>query len=328
MSHTNTKPEQNAAQHVQTGLPAAPDAQPQGFIDRYAKILVVVAVLCGATSGNFGALISAPASVTGFWRLLLALPFFAVPIFAKEESRRKLFAVSKKNLLLAFLSGAFLFGHFFTWYTAVKSTNVASAAVLASFHPLIVIFITVFIYHKKVSGKSIAAILVALGGGALIMCSDLSAFTAGGQLSGNLLAFAAGLCMGVYFAFGGKVRREVDGSISVLLIFTSCWICFTLSNIIPGTPLLGYPPTDYLYMICLTFICQIGSHAVWNLCMGHVSSLYVSTWETSDPVFATLLAVIMVKQIPSTTEIIGCVIVVAALLMYNKFERESEQAHV
>ena len=63
MSHTNTKPEQNAAQHVQTGLPAAPDAQPQGFIDRYAKILVVVAVLCGATSGNFGALISAPASV-------------------------------------------------------------------------------------------------------------------------------------------------------------------------------------------------------------------------------------------------------------------------
>ena len=158
MSHTNTKPEQNAAQHVQTGLPAAPDTQPQGFIDRYAKILVVVAVLCGATSGNFGALISAPASVTGFWRLLLALPFFAVPIFAKEESRRKLFAVSKKNLLLAFLSGAFLFGHFFTWYTAVKSTNVASAAVLASFHPLIVIFITVFIYHKKVSGKSIAAV--------------------------------------------------------------------------------------------------------------------------------------------------------------------------
>ena len=89
--------------------------EPRSFLDRYAKILVVVAVLCGATSGNFGALISAPASVTGFWRLLIALPFFAVPIFAKEESRKKLFAVSKKNLFLAFLSGAFLFGHFFTW---------------------------------------------------------------------------------------------------------------------------------------------------------------------------------------------------------------------
>ena len=242
--------------------------------------------------------------MTGFWRLLIAPPFFAVPIFAKEESRKS-FAVSKKNLLLAFFVGRFSVWTLFTWYTAVKSTNVASAAVLASFHPLIVIFITVFIYHKKFRGNPSQRIVVALGGGALIMCADLSAFTQGGQTSGNLFGLRGGSVHGVYFAFGGKVRQEVDGSISVLLIFTSCWICFTLSNLIPGTPLLGYPMTDYLYMICLAFICQIGSHAVWNLCMGHVSSLYVSTWETADPVFATSLAILMVKQIPSTTEVIG-----------------------
>ena len=295
----------------------------KGFIARYAKIFVIIAVLCGATSGNFGALISAPASVIGFWRLLIALPFFAVPVFANKESREKLMRVSKKNLLLCFISGAFLFGHYFTWYSAVKVTNIASASVLASFHPLIVIFITVFIYRSKVSWKSIAAIIVALCGGVFIICSDLSALS-GGRLSGNLLAFAAGLCMGVYFAIGGKVRKEVDGVVYVLLVFFSCWICFSLSNIIPGTSVVGYPMMDYVYIICLAFICQIGSHAVWNLCMGHVSSLYVSTWETADPVFATLLAVVMVRQIPSTTEIIGCAIVVIALLMYNKFERDFE----
>lgn len=73
----------------------------------------------------------------------------------------------KRTCCWRFCRAAFLSGISLPWYTAVKSTNVASAAVLASFHPLIVIFITVFIYHKKVSGKSIAAILVALGGGAL-----------------------------------------------------------------------------------------------------------------------------------------------------------------
>lgn len=81
--------------------------EPRSFLDRYAKILVVVAVLCGATSGNFGALISAPASVTGFWRLLIALPFFAVPIFAKEESRKKLFASLKKEPASGLLVGRF-----------------------------------------------------------------------------------------------------------------------------------------------------------------------------------------------------------------------------
>ena len=81
---------------------------------------------------------------------------------------------------------------------------------------------------------------------------------------------------------------------------------------------------DYVYILCVAFICQIGSHAVFNLCMGHVSSLYVSAWETGDPVFSTLFALLMLRQVPSGAEVIGCVIVVAALLVYNKFEQESE----
>ena len=39
----------------------------KSFIDKYAKILVIVAVLCGATSGNFGVLITASPTVIGFW---------------------------------------------------------------------------------------------------------------------------------------------------------------------------------------------------------------------------------------------------------------------
>ncbi len=294
----------------------------KSFIDKYAKILVIVAVLCGATSGNFGVLISASPTVIGFWRLTIALPFFAIPIFANADKRKQLLQVSKKELLLSFISGAFLFLHYFTWYSSVKLTNVASAAVLASFHPLVVIFITVFIYRKRISWKSVLAILVALGGGVLIICSDLSTLS-GGKLSGNLLALVAGICMGVYFAIGGKVRQSVEGSIYVMLVFASCWICFALSNVFSGTPITGYPTMDYVYILCLAFLCQLGSHAVFNLCMGHVSSLYVSAWETGDPVFSTLFAVIMLHQIPTVIEIIGCIIVVGALLAYNKVEEES-----
>ena len=294
----------------------------KSFIDKYAKILVIVAVLCGATSGNFGVLITASPTVIGFWRLTIALPFFAIPIFSNADKRKQLAQVSKKELLLSFISGAFLFLHYFTWYSSVKLTNVASAAVLASFHPLVVIFITVFIYKKRISWKSILAILVALGGGVLIICSDLSTLS-GGKLSGNLLALAAGICMGVYFAIGGKVRQSVEGSIYVMLVFASCWICFALSNVFSGTPITGYPTMDYVYILCLAFLCQLGSHAVFNLCMGHVSSLYVSAWETGDPVFSTLFAVIMLHQIPTVIEIIGCIIVVGALLAYNKVEEES-----
>jgi len=295
----------------------------KSFIARYAKFFVAFAVLCGATSGSFGALITAPVSVIGFWRLIIALPFFAIPVLVNKEKRDLLFGIEKKYLIMSLVSGVFLFLHFFCWFSAVKMTNVASAAVLASLHPLVVLFITIFIAKKKVSWKSIAAIICALLGGAVIMCSDLSVFQ-GGKLEGNLFAFGAAVFMGIYFAIGGKVRQKVDGSIYVLLVFTSCFVCFTLLNLVTQTTLVGYPKMDYVYMLCLAMICQIGSHAMFNLCMGHVSSLYVSTWEAGDPVFSALVAIVLVRQIPTTIEIIGCVIVVTAILMYNKFEREQE----
>ncbi|MBQ1958826.1 MAG: DMT family transporter [Firmicutes bacterium] len=69
--------------------------------------------------------------------------------------------------------------------------------------------------------------------------------------------------------------------------------------------------------VSLAVVCQMGAHAVFNMCIGHVNPLYVSTWETADPVFCILIAVVTLGQVPKGYEIIGCIVVVAALLFYN-----------
>ena len=295
-----------------------------GLIARYAKIITVVAVVFGATSGILGSLVEAPSMVTGFWRLTVALPFFLVPVLVNNEKRGKLKNVSGRDYFWCLVAGAFLFGHFFSWFSAVKFTNVASASVLAALHPLVVLLVTVFIYRKKVSLKSVAAIAVALVGGAIIVGADYSSF-AGGSLKGNILAFLAALFKGLYFSVGDSVRKRVDGGIYVLLVFFACWVCFSLGILITGTPVLGYSTSDYIYILAMTFICQIGAHAVFNMCIGYVSSLYVSTWEAGEPVFATIMAVIFLGQVPKSYEIIGCVVVVAALLYYNRQENKRSQ---
>lgn len=295
----------------------------KGLIARHAKIATVLAVIFGASSGILGSLIEAPSMAIGFWRLTIALPFFLIPVLFKEEKREKLKSISVKDYIWCFVSGAFLFGHFFSWFNAVKFTNVASAAVLAALHPLIVLLVTIFIYRKRVSIKSIAAIAVALIGGAIIVGADYSTF-AGGNLKGNVFAFMAALFMGLYFAVGDAVRKRVEGGIYVLLVFASCWVCFTIGVIFTDTPVLGYRTNDYILLVVMAFICQIGAHAVFNLCIGHVSSLYVSTWEAGDPVFATMLAVVFLQQVPKGYEIIGCIIVVCALLYYNRQESKQD----
>lgn len=289
------------------------------FIAKHAKIAVVIAVICGACSGSLSALTAIPAIGIGFWRLTIVLPFFLVPILTSPEKKAQLKEVSRKDLIWCCISGLFLFGHYFSWFNAVKMTNVASAAVLASFHPIVVLLVTIFIMKKKVGWKSIAAILVALCGGAVVMGFDMTVLTSG-QLSGNVLGLFAGIFMGLYFAVGDYVRKRVDGSIYVLLVFSACWVCFAVTAPVTGTALLGYTFTDYLYVVIMAVVCQMGAHAVFNLCIGHVNSLYVSTWETADPVFCILIAVITLGQIPTLYEVVGCIIVVGALLCYNYLE--------
>lgn len=147
-----------------------------GFIAKHAKVATVCAVLFGATSGILGRLITAPAMAIGFWRLTIALPFFIIPALSNSAQRDKLKAISPKDYMWCFISGAFLFAHFFSWFNAVKLTNIASAAVLASLHPLVVLLVTIFIYKKRVNYKAILAILVALAGGAVIVGVDYNAF--------------------------------------------------------------------------------------------------------------------------------------------------------
>ena len=288
--------------------------QKKGFIEKYVKIIVILAVVAGSSSGIFGSVIEAPSLAIIFWRLTLGIPFFAVPVLSKQ--RHTLKAMSKKDYFWTFAAGAFLCGHFFTWFNAVKMTNIASAVVLAALHPLVVLFITLFIFKRKVGIKPILGIVVALLGGVVIAGLDYQQLSSG-NFTGDVLAFLAGTCMGIYFAIGNEVRKNVPGPTYVFLVFLSCWICATIGIVASGTPVLGYSTSDYLLIVGLTIVCQIGTHAVLNLCFGHVDSLYVSAWESGESVFAIILGVIFLSQLPTTYELIGCIIVVAGLLFYN-----------
>lgn len=280
------------------------------------KIIVVLAVMAGSTSGIFGNLIDAPSMAIGFWRLTLGLPFFALPVLLKK--RESLKNISVKSYLWTFLAGAFLFGHFFTWFNAVKMTNIASAVILAALHPLVVLLITVIVFKRHVGRRPIMGIILALLGGAMITGIDYQELSTG-SFKGDLLAVMAAVFMGLYFVIGHEVRKSVEGPTYVFLVFFACWVCFAVGMISTGTPTLGYSTKDYIYIVALTLICQIGAHAVFNLCFGHVDSLYVSTWESGESVFAIAMGVIFLGQIPTSWQLLGGTVVVIGLLYYNYY---------
>lgn len=298
----------------------------QGFLARYVKIIVVFAVVAGSSSGIFGSVIEAPSMAIGFWRLSLGLPVFAIPVLLKQRNVLK--TISIKNYIWTFIAGAFLFLHFFTWFNAVKLTDIGSASVLAALHPLVVLVITIFIFRRKVGVRPVMGIVLALLGGALIAGLDFRQLSAS-NFTGDVLAFLAAVFMGLYFTVGNEVRKDVPGSVYVFLVFLACWICFAVGMTVTKTPAFGYSTMDYVYIVGLTLVCQIGAHAVFNLCFGYVDSLYVSAWESGECVSAIIMGVIFLGQIPTSWQLIGCAVVVIGLLYYNYYtglaEKEAEE---
>lgn len=287
--------------------------------ERYVKYAVILAVISGSTSGILGRLITADSMAIGFFRLTMALPFFLVPVLLNKRDVVK--ALPKRDLIWSGVSGMFLFWHFLCWFIAVKNTTIASAIILADLHPLIVMGITVVVLKKKVPVRAAIGVVVALLGAALVLGFD---FTFGGNsVYGDIMALLTAVAMAIYFCIGGVLRKDIPGDIYITLVFSACWICFAIGMVVTGTPVLGYPLADYLWLVVMTVFCQMGAHAVMNWSMRFVSALYVSAWGTAEIVSATLLALWIFGEVPGPIKIGGGIIVMAGLLYYNYHENDT-----
>ena len=287
----------------------------ENFLSKNAKILVILATVLGSLSGPLGRAITAPSLAIGFWRLTMGLPFFIVSVIGSSYRRKELMSIERKSLIGAACAGVFLFVHFFSWFNAVKMTNITSAAIFASLHPLVVLFISIAIYKRKIGVKPIIGIVVALIGAAMTAGFDYANLSME-HFNGDMLAIITGICMGLFYAIGDKVRGKVDGAVYVLILFSSCWACFLIAMLVSGTSFFDYPRNDWLLLVVMTLTCQIGCHALNNLCLGHADSVYVSSWSSSETVFATFFAWVMIGQVPTTWGIIGSIIVIIGLLYY------------
>ena len=279
----------------------------------------------GAVAASFSAifvrLIDASPIAIGFYRLTFTLPFFAVAVFIWHRTELK--SITKRQLAGCMLGGLFLAGHYFTWFTAIGHTTIASAVVLCNISPIIILIITTLILREKTTVKAVIGVIIALIGAAIITGGDYS--FAGDAIYGDIMAFFGALFYALYFLVGRKMRKGINATVYVFIIFATCWAAFAVGMIGTGTQFTGYSVKDYFYLFAFAMICQIGAHAVFNWCLGHVSPLYISTIETGESVFAAALAALLLAEIPTLWQWIGGGITICGLLYYNYHDIDNQK---
>lgn len=273
-------------------------------------LALVSGVLAVSTGAIFARLASeAPALVVAAYRVGLA-SVVIVPI-AWLKVRSELLSLSRRELLLAVLSGFFLAFHFGTWISSLDYTSVANSVVLVNTNPLWVGLLTPLVTGERIRPAVILSIFVSVSGGVIIGAGD---FAVGGTaLWGDALALAGSICAAAYLLLGRSLRRRLSLLAYISVCYGSAAVFLWTLVISLGLPLTGFTGKTYLCFWAMALITQLIGHSSYNWALRWFSTSLVAVGLLGEPIGSTILAYFLFDEGVSVTKAIGGVLILTGI---------------
>lgn len=284
--------------------------------------LVWFAVFSTSTASIFTRYSTCPSLVLAAYRKTFVTLMMLPVVLGNPRYRRELFGISRKTGLLCLLSGFFLAIHFWTYFLSVHNTTIAASQVLVG---LEVLFVALFM---SVTGKetfsrwSRTGIFVALLGGVLVAYSR-GGLQSGGMLFGNIIGIVSGLMLASYSIIGTKVRGEgLSNNVYSLLVYGSAAIILDLMVLVSPYHFTGYGSINYLMALLMAVFNSLMGHSIYNWSFKYISPTLVAMIKIFQPVFASIWALLLFREIPAWNQLAGGVVVIMGIIMYIRNKAE------
>jgi len=275
---------------------------------RLALPAVAVGVLAVSAAAIFIRLAEAPAIAVAFWRCTLGAAVLLPPAIVRKEKFPR-----GRTLYIGMVSGVALGAHFGFWISSLDYTSVAASVVLVSTQPVFVAILAYLLFGERTSPLSLAGILVALAGTAVI-ASDGSVGSA--ALLGNALALIGAVAVAVYVLIG---RSSRTGGVGVLpysiVVYSAAALTLLPVALFLHVRLWGYSGETWFWLWAITLGPQIMGHTVFNWTLRYVEASIVSGTILAEPVVAALLAWLILAEKPGLPTILGGAVVLVGLFL-------------
>ncbi len=274
---------------------------------------LAVAIVAVSTSAILIRFSNAPSGPMAFWRVTLTWLLLA-PLALRSRAEFQKF--DRRDLLSALLAGLALAAHFATWFESVDKTTVAASVTLVTTQPAFVAVGAYFLFGESLSRRSLAGIGVALAGSAVMSLDGLlGGTTAPEPVLGNLLALSGAVLAGLYVLAGRSVRQRVDLVPYVTVVYVVCAGGLLAYSLALGDPIVSYPPREWLLFFGMAIGPGLLGHTVVNWALAHVESSVVSVSFVGEPVGSTLLALVILGEVPGALTLAGGVIVIGGIYL-------------
>jgi len=291
-------------------------------MDKRCAILVLgIGLIAISFASIFIKLCSAPSLVIAAYRLSIASVFYIG--FTRIRVGPILSAFSKSQLKIVALSGIFLTIHFATWITSLKFTSVASSVVLVQSAPIFVALGSFLFLKERPSRLMIPGIVIALMGSLIISAHDFSLDR--NSLLGDLLAVGGAIGAAGYLLAGRKLRASIDLFRYVTAVYSVTAVLLLIFAIGNGESLSGYSARDYLLLFAVALIPQVIGHTSINWALKYFSATAVAVIILGEPIGASILALLILKETLSLIKIGGGIIILVGVILTIIAENKARQ---
>ncbi len=272
-------------------------------------------VLLGVASLSFASifvkLADAPPLAIAVYRVSIASLIIAPYFLAKSKLPPSIRSV--RTIFPAVLSGIFLALHFTFWITSLQMTSVASATTFVNTTPLFTALLSWLFLRERLGKRVVAGLLTAMSGSIFLAGTDY-AFS-GEALLGDLLALSGALMATGYLMAGQILRRSLDLATYTLAVYGTAALFLLACCFFAGTPLNGFSPKTYLFLVLLAVVPQLIGHSTFNWSLKYLSPSIVAVLILGEPIGAILLAWLFLGESISPLKAGGLMILGTGILM-------------
>jgi len=247
--------------------------------------------------------------VTPITLLFLRFAFASPVMFALVAVRRVHLPRGRALLALAGLGGVIYVAQALCYFTALTKAPASLVALILYLYPVLVALGATLVYGERFTLARASALLLALGGSALMI-----GFERGGSAGGVTLAVAAAAIYAVYILAGTTVMRSVPSLAAATVV-----ICATA--VVYGGIAAAAGPTwpgtlaGWLAIAALSLVSTVAAIALFFAGLERVGPTRASILSTFEPAVAVLLAALFLGEAVTPVRITGGALVLAAVVV-------------
>jgi len=248
-------------------------------------------------------------------RTLIAF-IILIPVYWSQKKSGEIKKVTTKEHVFVAISGILLGLHLIAWISSIYFTSIASASVLVTIHPIIIIVIERFVFRVRFRPIIWAGVFVAFIGSVVIGYSDYDGETIyPNPLLGNGLAALAALIFAGYFLIGNRIRQRRNWFEYVFPVYGySALTCVLLLFIIEGFS-IEVTGLVLLIGIGLALGPQIAGHGSLNYAVKYISPTLLATLILFEPAVSSVAAYFFFGETPLLLTFAGMVIVLVGIIL-------------